>query len=133
MTRNDWMWAEALDMLARAERAHRQMFHPTGRQAQIAWEPPADVLETERDVLVLMALPGVDVAEVDAAIQDGRVLVVSGRRILPPELQSAVIHRLELPQGYFERRISLPPGRYGRVTRAESNGCLVIRLSKALP
>ena len=127
---HDWMWSEALSMLAKAERMHQQMFQPVGHRAQIAWEPPVDVLETEHDVLVLAALPGVDVAKVEAAI-DGGVLVISGQRAVPPALRTAIIHRLELPQGRFERRVPLPPGRYAGVSRSEAHGCLVISLSKA--
>ena len=128
---HDWMWSEALQMLAKAERLHQQMFLPVGRHAQAAWAPPVDVLETEREVLVLAALPGVDVAKVEAVIE-GAVLVIAGQRVLPPELRTATIHRLELPQGRFERRVPLPPGRYDSVRRAEANGCLVIILTKAV-
>lgn len=126
---HDWMWSEALQMLARAERMHQQMFLPVVRQAKISWEPPVDVLETEKEVLVLAALPGVDVAKVEAAI-DGGVLVIKGQRVFPTEFGAAVIHRLELPQGRFERSVKLPAGRYDGVKRAEHNGCLVISLSK---
>ena len=129
---HDWMWSEALSMLARAERMHQQMFTPLGAHRQISWEPPVDVLETDREVVVLAALPGVDVAKVEAVIDSG-TLVIAGQRVLPPELQSAVIHRLELPQGRFERRVPLPPGRYDGVRRAEAHGCLVISLSKLKP
>jgi HSP20 family protein len=129
---HDWMWSEALQMLAKAERLHQQMFLPVSRHTRAAaWAPPVDVLETEREVLVLAALPGVDVAKVEAAIE-GAVLVIAGQRVLPPELRTATIHRLELPQGRFERRVPLPPGRYDSVRRAESNGCLVISLTKAV-
>ncbi|HZZ88190.1 MAG TPA: Hsp20/alpha crystallin family protein [Caulobacteraceae bacterium] len=127
---HDWMWSEALSMLARAERMHHQLFQPGLHQAQISWEPPVDVLETEHEVLVLAALPGVDVGQVQASIQ-GADLVISGQRIVPPALRTAVIHRLELPQGRFERRVPLPPGRYSDVQRSEAHGCLVISLSKA--
>jgi HSP20 family protein len=51
-------------------------------------------------------------------------------RVLPPELRTAVIHRLELPQGRFERRVRLPAGRYSDVRRAVVDGCLVITLEK---
>jgi HSP20 family molecular chaperone IbpA len=129
----DWMWSEALQMLARAERMREQMFLPVGRRAgAAAWAPPVDVLETEREVLVLAALPGVDVAKVEAAIENGSVLVIAGQRALPPELSTATIHRLELPQGRFERRVPLPNGRYETVRRTEANGCLVITLTKAV-
>ncbi|HUO12537.1 MAG TPA: Hsp20/alpha crystallin family protein [Caulobacteraceae bacterium] len=126
---HDWMWSEALQMLARAERLHHQMFTPMGRRAQVSWEPPVDVLETEHEVLVLAALPGVDLGQVQAGIENG-VLVIAGQRIVPSELRTATIHRLELPQGRFERRIPLPPGRYDAVKRSEAHGCLVISLSK---
>lgn len=61
-------------MLARAERLHRELFRPTGPSALPAWEPPVDVLETDHEVLVLVALPGVDPDRVEAAI-DGHDLV----------------------------------------------------------
>jgi hypothetical protein len=63
-----------------------------------------------------------------AVIEDGR-LIISGRRVLPAELQNARIHRLELPQGRFERRILLPTGRYV-VSRFAVHGCVGLRLSK---
>jgi len=51
----DWMWSEACEMLARAERMHRELFRPVGTQArQPEWEPPVDVLETEYEVLALV-------------------------------------------------------------------------------
>jgi len=47
----DWMWSEACEMLARAERLHRELFRPTAAPAQLpAWEPPVDILETEFEV-----------------------------------------------------------------------------------
>jgi HSP20 family protein len=128
----NWMLSEAIETLARAERMHRQIFQlrASGNVREPRWEPPIDVLETEREVLVLVALPGVDPNEVEAAIEDG-ALIVAGRRTLPAQLRDAVIHRLELPQGRFERRIPLPPGRY-TVSRFAANGCLVFSLAKAL-
>ena len=128
--RNDWMWSEACEMLARAERMHREFFRPIRTAAHVpAWEPPVDVLETERAVLVFFALPGVDPDRVEAVIEDG-TLLVAGLRVLPPELQTATIHRLELPQGRFEKRVRLPAGRYANVRRSMANGCLLITLEK---
>jgi HSP20 family molecular chaperone IbpA len=128
--RNDWMWSEACEMLARAERMHREFFRPIRTAARIpTWEPPVDVLETDQEVLVFFALPGVDPDRVEAVIDDD-CLVVAGVRILPPELQTATIHRLELPQGRFERRVRLPAGRYANVRRSMANGCLLITLEK---
>jgi HSP20 family protein len=126
-----WMWSEACDMLMRAERLHRQLFQPqiTLYRAP-AWEPPADVLETDSHVVIYIALPGVSPEHVEVAI-DGPELVIAGVRVLPEELQNAAIHRLELPQGRFERRIALPAGRYNQIAKKSADGCLVISLRKS--
>jgi len=63
-------------------------------------------------------------------IENG-TLVISGHRVLPAELRNARIHRLELPQGRFERRIVLPTGRYA-VSRFAMNGCIALRLAKSM-
>ena len=127
----DWMWSEAFAVLARAERLHREFFRPVSSGSQQAsWEPPVDILETAREVLVLVALPGVAPDQVEASIVDGGDLHIAGTRVLPRELRTAVIHRLELPQGRFERRVRLPAGHYRNVNRATVNGCLLITLEK---
>jgi HSP20 family protein len=122
----DWMWSEACDQLVRAERLHRQFFQP---RHSGTWEPPIDILETEREVLIFVALPGVSLDKAEAVI-DGADLVIAGTRTLPPQLRTAVIHRIELPQGRFERRVRLPTGRYRDVRRSASDGCLVVTLVK---
>lgn len=117
-------------MLARAERLQGEFFRPVASASGIpTWEPPVDVLETDEQVLILVALPGVNPSGVDAVIADG-YLLLAGARILPSELRTAIIHRLELPQGRFERRIRLPAGRYGAIRRAAADGCLLISLQK---
>ena len=125
-----WMWSEAIAMLTRAERMHQQFVRPAGAPAPAVWEPPVDVLETGREVLVLVALPGVALDAVGARIEAGD-LVVSGTRVYPPEMRTAVIHRLELPQGRFERRVRLPPGRYAAIERSSAHGCLLVTLTKS--
>ena len=105
-------------------------FRPPSSRSPVTWEPPIDILETERAVLVLVALPGVDFDEVKAGINQGELLI-SGCRTYPEEMRTAIIHRLELPQGRFERRIRLPAGRYSAIHRSASNGPLLITLEKS--
>jgi HSP20 family protein len=119
------MWAEACEMLDRANRLQRQFFRP---RSTAAWEPPVDVYETARDLWILVALPGVGADQVEIAIADGAV-VVAGERRLPVEAR-AVIHQLEIPHGRFERRIALPAGSYRLDSRDLADGCLVIGLRK---
>jgi HSP20 family molecular chaperone IbpA len=126
-----WMWSEALDALARVERLRREMFRlPSAASGGAYWEPPVDVLETEDKVVVVVALPGVGDAAVRLAIVDSCCLVIQGERVLPPELYRARIHRLELPQGRFERRVPLPAGRYRDIGHKTQDGCIIITLVK---
>lgn len=126
----NWMWSDACELLTRAERLHRQAFQPVRPVSrQQIWEPPVDILETDSDVLILVALPGVVAERVEAVIQ-GADLFIAGTRVFPQVLQTATIHRLELPQGRFERRVRLPVGHYSSVHRDMVNGCLQITLRK---
>ena len=125
-----WMWFDAVEMLARAERLQRQTFRPATTAARGAlWEPPVDMLETEDELLILAALPGVDPDHITITIR-GDALLIAGERVLPAELRTAVIHRLELPQGRFEREIVLPRGQYEIVPPSVVNGCLAVILRK---
>ncbi len=127
-----WMWLEAVNRLSRAQRLHQHFFTLQQHMGGPAWEPPVDVLETETEVLIFFALPGVDPESVDAVIEGG-TLSVSGRRVLPEELRTALIHQLELPQGRFARRVPLPSSSYDGVKRQAINGCLLISLHKSAP
>ena len=135
MASNDtrqWMWVEALEVLARAERMHRQLFQPVAAPARrLSWEPPVDVLETSDSVVIVGVLPGVSDQALTLAIE-GSCLVIGGERTLPAELRTAIIHRLELPQGRFERRVTLPAGRYDQIHHRVLDGCLVVSLRKQL-
>jgi hypothetical protein len=40
------------------------------------------------------------------------------------------VRRLEIPQGFFERRIALATGRYELLESSLRDGCLVLRIRK---
>src|SRR5262245_48434052 len=128
----NYMWAEACALIERAERLQRQFFRPSLPGAQQAgWEPPVDIYETDRDICVMAALPGVDPREVEVAVE-GDAIVIAGTRRLPGVAREAVIHRLEIPHGRFERRIRISAGQL-RLDRSELvGGCLVLILTKLL-
>lgn len=125
-----WMWADACQLLERAERLHRQFFAPlSGEGDSTGWSPPVDLYETDREFIVVAALPGVDPADVDV-ILDGRILIIRGQRKLPVIAKSSVIHRLEIPHGRFVTRFRLPGLRASLADRGFEYGCLFLRLQK---
>lgn len=132
-TRSDvdaWMWAEACALLGEAERLQRQFFRlATVERSPPAWEPPVDVFEDERELVVVVAMPGVPSDRVEVS-DDQHVLVVRGTRSLPIGNSRHRVRRLEIPYGAFERRIALPPGRLEIETPELVQGCLVIRIRK---
>ena len=121
------MWSEACRLLDRADNLHRRFFQVGA--GPVGWEPPADVYETEHELLIEIALPGVAAKDLDVSVEGG-LLVVRGERGLPAIPGPAVIRRMELPHGRFERRIRLPAGRYEFTKRALSDGCLQLVLRK---
>lgn len=126
----DWMWAQACDLIAQAERMQRQFFRlASAERKQPAWEPPVDVFEGERDVVIVVALPGVPADRIDVAI-DGDEVVVRAERRLAFAGGHRAVRRLEIPHGYFERRIGLPGARFEAATRESVDGCLVVVLRK---
>jgi HSP20 family protein len=121
----DIMWLDALTVLARAERLHRDAFCPTA----VGWEPPIDVLETDDGLLVVVALPGVRPDEMEIVL-DQRSLSIRGVRRWPVRRQPVRVHRIELPHGRFERRLPLPPGAYQLAGEEHLDGCLLLTLRK---
>lgn len=123
------MWAEACEMLDRADRLHRQFFRPAVLDArQPTWEPPIDIYESLYEISIMIALPGVAPEHLRIKLEDNQ-LVVDGHRHLPVNAKSQ-IRRLEIPYGRFERRIELAAGRLEIGTRELVNDCLIITLRK---
>lgn len=119
-------------MLARTERLSKPSFGTPSAEWGTVWEPPIDMIETAGQILIYVAIPGIAVEHVETAVENG-VLTVSGMRQSPPELTSAIIHRLELPQGRFLRQIVLPVGQYRDVRQTYVNGHIVIAVQKGAP
>ncbi len=119
------MWSEMLALLARTDRLHGEGFGP----AAGGWEPPIDVLETDTDLLVVIALPGVAQNEVEIVVAHGE-LTVRGTRRWPCLQRPARVHRVELPHGRFERRLPLPPGAYQLAGQEHKDGCLLLTMRK---
>ena len=125
----DWMWAQACELLAQAERMHRQFFRlSASERVQASWEPPVDVFEDEREVVVVVALPGVPADRIEVTSEPG-ALVIRAESALP-FTSSRRVRQLEIPYGYFERRVALPEVQLDAGTQELRHGCLTLRLRK---
>jgi HSP20 family molecular chaperone IbpA len=122
------VWADALELLRGTERLHRGFFQLGAAEAP-GWEPPVDLYETGDGLTLCVALPGVAANELEVSLESGTV-VVRGERDFPVAYQRAIIYRLEIPYGRFERRIALPAGQYQLVDRRLENGCLTLDLRR---
>jgi len=123
------IWADACDLLDKADRLQRQFFRPvTMTTKQAVWEPPIDVYESNAEFMVLVALPGVDPEQLRVSLEGNR-LQIEGHRYLPVGAQCH-IRRMEIPYGRFERNIELPAGRFEVGNYEFVHGCLLVPLRK---
>ena len=124
------MWSRACELIDRAERLHRQFFQPVAAPIRdVSWEPPVDIAETESEILITIALPGVDRNALRLTVDTGRVLVVGFRR--PSAIpRGSRVHRLEIPYGKFERQITFPATRLHLGQSEFTDGCLILKFSK---
>jgi HSP20 family protein len=124
------MWARACELIDRAERLHRQFFQLTAAPVRdLCWEPPVDVVETDSEVLIGVALPGVDSKAVKVTVDSDTVMVTGFRRTntLP---HGSRVHRLEIPYGRFERRITFPASSLELAQAEFADGCLMLKFTK---
>ncbi|MDD5460541.1 MAG: Hsp20/alpha crystallin family protein [Methylococcales bacterium] len=124
-----WMWAEACEILDRADRLHRQFFRPAVMTVKRpTWEPPVDIYETDYEFKIMIALPGVAPEHLNIILEGDHLTVAGQRHLLVSE--ESHIRRLEIPYGRFERRIEVPAGHFEIGAREFINGCLFISLRK---
>ena len=125
-----WMWGEACEFIERAERMHRQFFRLAAQSgSEATWEPPVDVYESDDELVIVVALPGVRAGNVEVSAQAG-TLVVRARREPEADSSRLAVRHLEIPYGYFERRVALPAAALEPASQELNHGCLVVRLRK---
>lgn len=129
------MWERARDLLEQADRLHRHFFQlvPTQRRRP-TWEPPIDVFETNTELWVLAALPGVEPESIEVQF-DGRSVTIAGANVLlggtlQGGARDAIVHRVEIPHGRFERRLELPVACEALERQELRSGCLFLSLRK---
>lgn len=103
----------------------------SGDGTTAAWVPPADIYETDNDLVVVTDLPGVDPKTVDVRVENN-VLTIRGERHFEQKVEKENFFRAERPYGTFARSFTLSSAVDTDKIRANyRNGVLSISLPKA--
>jgi HSP20 family protein len=106
-----------------------RVVRPTTPQ-EVAWTPPADIYETNDEMVVVLELPGVNQKEVEISLV-GDTLNVKGERRPPEDVEKESRHRVERSFGSFFRALVLPSEvDPDRIKAVYKDGLLEIRLPK---
>src|SRR5215475_4260554 len=82
-----WMWAQACELLDRADRMQRGFTRYVGPGTDAAvWEPPVDIQETPEGLHFVFALPGVNPEHIEISLEANALTV---RAIRPARLGSS--------------------------------------------
>jgi HSP20 family protein len=81
-------------------------FRPGDSTGTTAWVPPADIYETQNELIVNLDLPGVDAKTVDVSVENN-VLTIRGERPFDAKQSRENFHRLERFYGAFARSFAL--------------------------
>ncbi len=110
----------------------RRSFGPT-RRFGTGFVPAADVTKDGNDVVVTLALPGVDVAtDVDIEVSEGK-LTIAGRGAARSESDKDGVLFREIRGGEFRREFTLPRGvTADRVEADYDKGLLKVRVREVV-
>jgi HSP20 family molecular chaperone IbpA len=101
--------------------------------SELTWEPPADVVEVEGEIVVVVDIAGMNGKDINV-VTDGKVLRISGTRKNVSSPGRKQFHKIEIRVGPFERIIELPSRvDPSKVTAHYSKGLLQIRIRKLDP
>ena len=111
----------------------RRSFGPA-RRLTTGFVPAADVAKDGNDVVVTLALPGVDVdKDVDVEVTDGKLVISGGGAEEKETDQDGVLVR-EIRSGQFRRVFALPRGvTADRVEADYDKGLLKVRVREVVP
>lgn len=123
------MLAEAIELLQSADRLQRQFFQIGPPSESPTWEPPVDMYVNDRELGLLIALPGVAPERFEVTLEE-QAIVVFGERSFGANVGPGAILRMEIPYGRFQRRILLPYGGFRLTDMLLENGCLKITLER---
>lgn len=121
-------WDELFARERRLGEMIHELFEGKGKAiSDVAFVPSSDIFARNGDLVIDLALPGIDPAkDVTVQLEDGE-LVVRGERRHTEEVKDEDYVRMESTYGSFERHLSVPEGTTEKDIKAEyRNGVLEI-------
>ena len=95
------------------------------------WQPPTDVYETGKEIIVKIAASGLKPEEISVLFSN-HILTVSGKRGNDSAHQKVCFYQVEIRYGYFERKIKIPKHvDANNIQATYENGFIVINIPKA--
>jgi len=95
------------------------------------WQPPTDVYETEKNIIIKMAVSGLRPEDISVLFSD-HILTVSGKRGDDSAHQKICFYQVEIRYGYFERKIKIPKHvDANNIHATYESGFIVITIPKA--
>jgi len=106
-------------------------FLPTEENMPLmAWTPPCDIYETEKELVLKMELPDMKKEDVHVTVENN-VLTLRGERKFEETVARENFHRIERTYGEFLRTFTLPPFIEGNKISAEfKDGMLMVMLPR---
>jgi HSP20 family protein len=137
MARNLVRWDPWSDLMSLREAMDR-LFEKSVIRPRAGWLAPAgaeslavDMYETDEEVVVKTAVPGIKSEDIDVSIT-GDVLTIKGETKAEEKVEKANYIRQERRYGVFSRSLSLPSTVVADKATAEfENGVLILTLPKA--
>ncbi len=95
------------------------------------WQPPTDVYETEKNIIVEMAVSDLRPEDISVLFSD-QTLTVSGKRDDNSAHQKVCFYQVEIRYGYFERKIKIPKQvDANNIHATYENGFIVVTIPKS--
>ena len=99
---------------------------------RLAWTPPCDIYETEKEIVLKMELPEVKKENVHVTLESN-LLTLRGERTFEEKVDRENYHRIERNYGEFMRSFTLPTFVEGQNIVADfKEGVLTVTLPKKL-
>jgi HSP20 family protein len=124
---------DALEEVFGVWKSDRSMKGQLRMQADLAWEPPVDMIETADTLVVVVEIAGMEGKDIDV-VTDGKVLKIHGVRRGSSPSGHKQFHAVEIQVGRFARELPIPVDiDPARVAARYRNGFLEVTLQKVKP